>query len=163
TLPPRYRDALSEAKALFPLETEYKTWHLLAQENPSGTSAKHLAQLEAIRTRHSLNTQQLQKDEAILRHEKVDKDLETIIHKSTNKKLALTDKIDNLLIHPVLGYIIFFGLLFLIFQAIYHWSGPLMDGVDKLFAALGDQVATVMPEGPLSGLIVNGIIAGIGG
>ncbi|NGM62264.1 ferrous iron transport protein B [Sphingobacterium sp. SGG-5] len=163
TLPERYQDALAEAKALFPLETEYKTWHLLAQEHPSGTSEQHLAQLAAIRTRHGLHTQQLQKDEAILRHDKVDSDLEAIIQKSTNKKLALTDRIDNLLMHPVLGYVIFFGLLFLIFQAIYYWSGPLMDGVDQLFAALGDQAAAVMPEGPLSGLIVNGIIAGIGG
>ncbi len=163
SLPTPYQDALSEAKKLFPLETEYKTWHLLAQEKPSNVSNDLLAELEAIRIKYKISTQQLQKEESILRHEKISKDLETIIQKSTNRKLAFTGKIDNLLMHPVLGYIIFFGLLFLIFQAIYHWSGPLMDGVDQLFAALGDQVARTMPEGPLSGLIVNGVIAGIGG
>src|SRR5690606_6478725 len=64
---------------------------------------------------------------------------------------------------PIWGYVIFFSLLFLIFQAIYSWSGPLMDTVDGLFAALGDYVGSTFPEGPLNDLLVNGIIAGIGG
>ncbi len=163
SLPTQYQNALTEAKHLFPLETEYKTWHLLAQEKPIGILPEAGIQLDNIRSEHQLNTQQLQKDEALLRHEKVDRDLQAIIQKSTNKKLSFTHKIDNLLMHPIWGYVIFFGLLFLIFQAIYTWSGPLMDGVDELFATLGDKVATVLPEGPLGGLIVNGIIAGIGG
>ena len=163
SLPTQYGDALLEAKALFPLETEYKTWHLLAQDRPAAISPDNLSQLEAIRTKYGISTQQLQKDEAILRHEKINKDLESIIQKSTNKKLAFTHKVDNLLMHPILGYVIFFGLLFFIFQAIYAWSGPLMDGIDQLFADLGDKVSTLLPEGPLNGLVVNGIIAGIGG
>ncbi|NGF57011.1 ferrous iron transport protein B [Parapedobacter sp. SGR-10] len=163
SLPVQYQDALTEAKVLFPLDTEYKTWQLLAQERPAGITDALRTQLGSIRAAYRLNTQQLQKDEALLRHKKVDKDLEAIIQKSTNKKLSFTHKIDNLLIHPIWGYVIFFGLLFLIFQAIYAWSGPLMDGVDQLFAILGEKAEAVLPEGPLGGLIVNGIIAGIGG
>lgn len=163
SLPNIYNAPLTEARKLFPLATEYSTWHFLAQENPSTISEKQAKELNAIRASYGLNPQQLQKDESIMRHEQVDRDLQQFVVKTENKAMSLTEKIDNILVHPVLGYIIFFGLLFLIFQAIYTWSGPLMDGVDELFAYLSDTAANVLPKGPLAGLIVNGIIAGIGG
>jgi ferrous iron transport protein B len=162
-LPKQYTEALNEAKVLFPLATEYKTWQLFAQENAPGISAAEQQQLAAIRSKYNFTTQQLQKEEAIMRHDKIDRDLEAIVHKTENRSMSLTERIDNLLVHPVVGYVVFFGLLFLIFQAIYTWSGPVMDGVDEFFAVLGDTVAGVLPDGPLAGLIVNGIIAGIGG
>lgn len=162
-LPGQYSEALNEAKTLFPLETEYKTWQLFAQEKAPGISNEQWEKLKAIRSKYNLTPQQLQKDEAISRHEKIEDNLLPIVHRSENRNMTLTEKIDNLLVHPFLGYVIFFGLLFLIFQAIYSWSGPLMDGVDELFAYLADSAAGVLPEGPLAGLIVNGIIAGIGG
>lgn len=162
-LPDRYRKALDEAKDLFPLATEYMTWQLLAQERASGITEQQYQQLASIRSKYDFTTQQLQKDEAILRHDQIDRGLKLILRKTENKSMSLTEKIDNLLVHPILGYIIFFGLLFLIFQAIYTWSGPMMDAVDELFAYLGDAAAKILPEGPLAGLIVNGIIAGIGG
>lgn len=162
-LPKEFSPALEEAKKLFPLETEYKTWQFLAQENPVGIDKNIQDQLANIRSKHQLSVQHLQKEEAILRHQIIDKDLEPILEKSESRTLSLTEKIDNILIHPVFGYIIFFGILFLIFQAIYNWSGPLMDAVDGLFASLGEATAALLPEGPLSDLLINGIIAGIGG
>lgn len=162
-LPEEFYPALEEAKKLFPLATEYKTWLCLAQEEAVGLSITLNKQLEAIRANHNISAQQLQKEESIIRHKKIILDLETIIEKSENKKFSLTQKIDNFLLHPILGYLIFFGILFLIFQAIYSWSGPLMDAVDTVFGGMGEYIGTILPEGPLNDLIVNGIIAGIGG
>lgn len=162
-LPKVFAPALVDAKKLFPLETEYKTWLCLAQEEAVGLSEPLKDQLVEIRSKHNISAQQLQKEESILRHEKISHDLELIIQKSENKKFSFTTKIDDLLLHPVLGYVIFFGILFLIFQAIYSWSGPLMDGVDSIFGSMGEYVASILPEGPLNNLLVNGIIAGIGG
>lgn len=162
-LPSEYQLPLDEAKKLFPLATEYRTWQYLAQENIKVLSAEENNQLLAIRQKYGIHIQQLQKAEAILRQEQINNDLKQVLKKKENKKLSLTEKIDNVLIHPIYGYLIFFGLLFLIFQAIYTWSGPLMDGVDSLFASLGESAAALLPEGPLADLMVNGIIAGIGG
>lgn len=163
TLPNHYTEALTEAKKLFPLATEYSTWLFLAQENAPTLNDDQRLQLADIRSKYGFTSQQLQKDESILRHEQIDRDLKAFVVRSENKAMSFTERLDNILVHPVLGYVIFFGLLFLIFQAIYTWSGPLMDGVDELFAYLSDAAAGVLPEGPLAGLIVNGIIAGIGG
>ncbi|HVK51467.1 MAG TPA: ferrous iron transporter B, partial [Pseudoxanthomonas sp.] len=52
---------------------------------------------------------------------------------------------------------------FLIFQAVYAWATPLMDVIDAGTAWLGQATAATLPEGPLSSLLVDGIIAGVGG
>lgn len=162
-LPQQFSAALDEAKKLFPLDTEYKTWLNLAQEKPVAVQESISDQLNKIRTSNDISAQQLQKEESILRNSIVNNKLETIIEKSENKSLSITEKIDNVLLHPIFGYVIFFGILFFIFQAIYSWSGPLMDGVDNIFSSIGGYISTILPEGPLNDLIVNGIIAGIGG
>ncbi|TCV17085.1 ferrous iron transport protein B [Sphingobacterium alimentarium] len=163
SLPQQYDQALNEAKKLFPLDTEYKTWMYLGLDAQNTHGLETSQQLASIRAKYQLSTQQLQKDEAILRHEKVQQALTAIVQKSENKKLSVTEKIDEVLMHPILGYVIFFGILFFIFQAIYAWSGPVMDAVDASFAFIGEFIGSNFPEGPLNDLLVNGIIAGIGG
>src|SRR5690606_39968946 len=65
--------------------------------------------------------------------------------------------------HPISGYVIFFRLLLLIFQAIYAWSGPLMDWIDGAFGDLTALLDDKLPDGPLASLFIYGIVAGIGG
>jgi ferrous iron transport protein B len=74
-----------------------------------------------------------------------------------------TYKIDRLLLHPVLGLSILIGLMFLMFQAVFSWSGMPMDAIDASFIALGELVGTIMPDGLLKDFMVDGIIAGVGG
>jgi ferrous iron transport protein B len=73
-----------------------------------------------------------------------------------------TGKIDGVLLHPVWGLAILLTLLFVMFQAVFTWAAPLMDGIDAAFTALSGLVAHVLPEGLLRSLIADGIIAGVG-
>jgi ferrous iron transport protein B len=75
---------------------------------------------------------------------------------------TLTGRIDSILLHPVGGLVILLGLLFVMFQAVFTWATPLMDGIEGLLAALGVAVATVMPDGIWESLIVDGLISGVG-
>ncbi|MBB5745644.1 ferrous iron transporter B [Brevundimonas variabilis] len=75
---------------------------------------------------------------------------------------TLTGKIDTLLLHPVAGLLILLGLLFVMFQAVFAWAAPAMDGIDAGFALFGGVVAGFMPDGLLESLIVDGMIAGVG-
>lgn len=162
-LPKKYANALEEAKRIFPLATEYLTWHYLAQDEIAYLSNEQKESLAIIRQKHQLNSQELQKDESILRSERILEELSPLISKKENKQFSVTEKIDNILVHPLAGYLFFLGILFLIFQAIYNWSGPFMDGIDSAFATLATWASEKLPEGPLSDLFINGIIAGIGG
>ncbi|KRG39398.1 iron transporter FeoB [Stenotrophomonas pictorum JCM 9942] len=73
------------------------------------------------------------------------------------------DTLDRWLLHPVYGLLTLAVVMFLIFQAVYAWAAPLMDGIEAFFGWLGPLVAASLPEGPLSSLLVDGIIAGVGG
>ncbi|QIM68520.1 ferrous iron transporter B [Basfia succiniciproducens] len=71
-------------------------------------------------------------------------------------------RLDRLTLHPVWGFVLLLLVLLLVFQAVYSWSEPVMDFIEDFFANLGEWVATLMPEGILQDLILNGIIAGVG-
>lgn len=75
---------------------------------------------------------------------------------------TLTGRIDSVLLHPVAGLLILLGLLFVMFQAVFAWAGPLMDGIEAGVAGLGGLVATAVPDGLLQSLIVDGLISGVG-
>ncbi len=75
---------------------------------------------------------------------------------------TLTGKIDAVLLHPVWGLAILFALLFVMFQAVFTWATPLMDGIEASFGWLGGQVAAVLPEGLLRSFITDGLISGVG-
>ncbi len=96
------------------------------------------------------------------------------IHAETRRLLALAvdmptrtakidDALDRWLLHPVFGLLALAVVMFLIFQAVYAWATPLMDGIDAATAWLGETVGAALPPGPLNSLLVKGIIAGVGG
>jgi ferrous iron transport protein B len=75
---------------------------------------------------------------------------------------TLTGKIDSVLLHPVAGLLILLTLLFVMFQAVFSWAAPAMDGIDLGLSSLGGWVAAVMPDGLLESLVVDGLISGVG-
>ncbi|MBB6366084.1 MULTISPECIES: ferrous iron transporter B [unclassified Xanthomonas] len=75
----------------------------------------------------------------------------------------IDDALDRWLLHPVAGLLTLAVVMFLIFQAVYAWAAPLMDLIDGGTKALGAWVGGTLPEGPLNSLLVDGIIAGLGG
>ena len=75
---------------------------------------------------------------------------------------TLTGRIDSVLLHPVGGLLILMALLFVMFQAVFTWATPLMDGIEASLGAVGGWVAAVMPDGIWQSLIVDGLISGVG-
>tara|TARA_B100000809_G_scaffold131230_1_gene129021 strand:+ start:986 stop:2923 length:1938 start_codon:yes stop_codon:yes gene_type:complete len=103
-------------------------------------------------------------DETMLRINKINKIVDDVFTENgKNKSYLLTKKIDNIVTHKVYGYLIFFGILLFIFQAIFSWASYPMDLIDNGFSLLCDYVSTLLPEGIANDLIVNGILAGLGG
>ncbi len=76
-----------------------------------------------------------------------------------------SDRIDAVLTHRVWGLGIFVAVMTLVFVAIFSWAAPLMDAIDAAFAALGDGIrnAGFLGGGTLESLVVDGIVAGVGG
>jgi len=74
-----------------------------------------------------------------------------------------TDKIDSVITHRFWGPMIFFAIMLFVFQAIYAWSSAPQDWIDQFFAWAGSGVRSVMPAAWYTDLLVDGIIAGLGG
>jgi ferrous iron transport protein B len=74
-----------------------------------------------------------------------------------------TASIDNVITHPIFGYLIYFAVLLLIFQFIFSVAEYPMNWIDGSFTALNAWLKSVLPLSALSDLLTEGIIAGIGG
>lgn len=85
-----------------------------------------------------------------------------VSYRSTSGSQGFSDKLDKVLLHRAWGPVIFIGLMALVFQAIFTWAAPMMDGVEQLVAAFGSLVGALLPEGDFRGLVVDGVIAGVG-
>ena len=83
--------------------------------------------------------------------------------KMPTRTAKIDDALDRWLLHPVFGLLTLAVVMFLIFQAVYAWATPLMDGIEAAFGWLGEVVGEHLPEGPLASLLTDGIIAGVGG
>lgn len=77
--------------------------------------------------------------------------------------VTLTDRIDNIATHRWFGPVLFFGIMFFVFQAIYAWAAIPMDWIDGLFSYLASSLSSLLPESWFSDLLTNGILAGLGG
>lgn len=79
-----------------------------------------------------------------------------------SRTAKLDDAIDRVVLHPVWGLTILVLVMFFMFQAVFAWAAPFMDAIDSGVGALGGFVGESLPDGPLRGLLVEGIIAGVG-
>jgi ferrous iron transport protein B len=74
----------------------------------------------------------------------------------------IDDTLDRIFLHPAGGIAILIAVMFVVFQAVFTWAKPMMDGITALFAWLGDQAVQHMPEGLLRGFIHDAVIGGLG-
>ena len=95
--------------------------------------------------------------------------IDQILVKCSYKKIKVierktySEKIDNILTHRWIGPLIFIGILYFIFQSIFAWATIPMNFIDSLVTSFGNYIYNIMPDNLLRDLLVDGIIAGIGG
>jgi ferrous iron transport protein B len=79
-----------------------------------------------------------------------------------SRKDARREAIDRVLTHRIFGPIIFVVLMGAVFQSVFAWAQPLMNLIDFSMTRIGNAVGSVMADGPLRSLVVDGVIAGVG-
>jgi len=79
------------------------------------------------------------------------------------KPARWTPLLDKVFLHPIAGPIILLSLLLLIFQTIFSWAALPQEWIEEGFAFLQQVVVTVLPDGPFTRLLSDGVIAGVGG
>ncbi len=127
-------------------------------------SSRKIVPAESLGVHNGVAVEKYQGAEIIRRYEFIQNLLSQVIIKASNPEWKKTShRIDKILTHKVWGYLIFFALLFLIFQSIFAWAQIPMDFIDNQFASISNWLDNSLPDGPLFDLISQGIIPGIGG
>ena len=94
-------------------------------------------------------------------HAEVNRILSTAVT-MPSRTAKLDDAIDRVVLHRVWGLVILALVMFFMFQAVFAWAAPFMEAIDAGVGAFGGFVGDALPDGPLRGLLVEGIIAGVG-
>jgi ferrous iron transport protein B len=75
---------------------------------------------------------------------------------------AATERIDRIVLHPVLGSLLFVAVMVFFFQLIFAWATPAMDAIDAGVGLLAETVRATLPDGILADFLADGVIAGVG-
>ena len=101
--------------------------------------------------------------ETMLRYDHLEKLLDGVVRKEKPKEASATESIDKLLTHRVWGLLLFGSLMYVVFQAVYSWAGPFMDGIEAGKVWLQEMVSPLFAGTPvLQSLVAAGMIEGVG-
>ncbi|MFM9944555.1 MAG: ferrous iron transport protein B [Bacteroidia bacterium] len=100
--------------------------------------------------------------EVIVRYKAIDGLLSRCVTQTTVQK-QFTKHIDKIVTHPILGYIVFLLIIFVIFQAVFSLALYPMEWIEQGFNLTGNYISDIMPNGIWQSLVVNGILAGLSG
>lgn len=155
---PEYFQKLQHA---FPNQLMYKLWLVITQDVNFSNLDRN--EVRNTFTKSHSELKRLQQKETIKRYQFINDVLKEGLKVDASMAKDIRAKLDRILTHKVFGYLIFFAILFLIFQSIFSWSTIPMDFIDSTFASLSSWVAEELPSGILTDLLSQGIIPGIGG
>jgi ferrous iron transport protein B len=158
---PEYFNRLQKA---FPGEDLFKLWLVITQDvNFMPIEKKQIQDATDFSTKSKDELKKLQHKETVLRYQFINNALKETYKVDMMAAKGLRASIDKILTHTVFGYVIFFAILLLIFQAIFEWSSYPMDFIDAQFANASEWIKGTLPSGVFTNLLAEGILAGIGG
>ncbi|WP_430614418.1 ferrous iron transport protein B [Flavobacterium sp. JP2137] len=152
----------SQMQATFPQEPLYKLWLVFTQDLHLADLNRAAIEKAGLAYKES-DIKRLQQKEVVRRYQFINEVLKKAYVIDSSKAKDLRGRLDRILTHKVYGYLIFFGILLLIFQAIFEWASVPMDFIDESFSNLSSWLKEVMEPGKLTDLIADGIVPGIGG
>ncbi len=135
----------------------------LEQAQPPIADETLLASVQAARQRLAQAGYPVPAVETMARYDWVAGVLDGAVSRSDQRRITFSDRLDAVLTHKFWGTLIFVLVMLLVFQSIFVWATPLMDGLDLAMGTLSDRLTAAMPQSVLRSLIVDGVIAGVGG
>lgn len=156
------QEFFSKLALSYPSLSVYRLWMILTQDITIGSISKKEIEAKGVSLSES-EMKRLQQRKTIKRYQYITEVLKDSYIKDKSKAKDIRSKIDRLLTDKVWGYVIFFSIMLLVFQAIFQWSSYPMDWIDDKFGELSGWVHQVMAPGKLTDLIADGIVPGIGG
>jgi ferrous iron transport protein B len=146
------------------LSGDYAAIHYLINHENFPLPKEMQTQIDALVVTHQFNSTKTQAEEILQRYSQIrDVMRKYVVEPGPLEKKIFSDKLDNILLHRVWGYVILLAVLFILFQSVYWLASFPMDGIEWAFAKGGSSLSAWLPEAWWSNLIVNGLVAGLSG
>jgi ferrous iron transport protein B len=156
--------AIDAFKTLFPTTSDYAALHYLMHHEAFPLEEEMQNRIEQIEIDNQFNHTKTQAQEILQRYHHIQEIMKKrVTEPDPTAKKKRTDKLDNVFLHRTGGYLILLSVLFLLFQCVFWMAKFPMDGIDWIFTNLTSYLNAVLPNTWWQDLLVNGIVAGLGG
>ncbi len=157
-------EAIKKVQKIFPDISDYHAIHYLINHETFGLEQPVQDAIENIEAETKFNPSKTQAEEILQRYSKIKTIMQqTVVEADPLHKALFTQKLDDILLHRTWGYLILLIVLFSLFQSIFLLAQFPMDGIEWTFAKAGGWLGGILPQGWLSDLFINGILAGLSG
>ncbi|MBX2944422.1 MAG: ferrous iron transport protein B [Cyclobacteriaceae bacterium] len=156
---------VAELRQAMGIDNDYEAYQFLQQPTSlSFLTPEDLALINTVKEKHKFFPGKFHGAETVQRYGFIQNLLDEVTLERANENVTRqSTRVDRILTHRIWGYAIFFGVLFLIFQSIFAWATVPMDFIDGLFASLSNYLNEVLPAGPLTSMLAQGVVPGLGG
>jgi len=156
--------AIEAVQDIFPELSDYSAIHYLINHESFDLNPTLQDRIEQIEEENNFNPTKTQADEIMQRYGRIKHIMGVaVVEPDPVEKKILTERLDNLLLHRRWGYLILLGVLFLLFQSVFLLAQYPMDWIESSFAWISGTLGSSLPDVWWSDLLINGIVAGLGG
>ena len=156
--------SIDDVKKLLPALSDYGAIHYLINHESFELNETMQENIEDIERNNNFNPTKTQAEEILQRYGRIRQIMQQAVSEPDPlQKSLFTEKLDNLLLHRVWGYLILLSVLFLLFQSVFWLAQFPMDWIELGFAKLSQALSISLPDNRWTDLLINGVIAGMGG
>lgn len=158
-------EVVTEIRKYVQVKSDYAALHVAVNHHELQflNGGQKLAITNILQTYH-FNKTKIQAEEIMQRYARIKHIMKnTVVEADPLQKQLQTEKLDNLLLHRFWGYVILLGIMFFMFQSIFWLASFPMDWIEAGFGTLSGWLTDVLPANQLTDILVNGVIAGLGG
>ena len=157
-------EAIDDFKKLYPTHSDYAALHYLMHHEAFPLETEMQETIEKIEMKHQFNHTKTQAEEILQRYTRIQQIMKKrVTEPDPTAKKKRTDLLDNIFLHRVGGYVILLTVLFFMFQSVFWMAKFPMDGIEWIFTNITTYLNAVLPAAWWQDLLVNGIVAGMGG
>jgi ferrous iron transport protein B len=156
--------AVEQVKKRFPQFSDYSAIHHLINHESFSLTEEDQDFIESVEVNNNFNPTKTQAEEILQRYSRIRQIMQVAVSEPDPvKKSLITERLDDILLHRKWGYLILLSVLFLLFQSVFWLASYPMDWIETGFASLSQSLSSVLPDSMWTDLLVNGVIAGLGG
>ena len=156
--------AIDDFKKLYPTHSDYAALHYLMHHETFPLDAEMQETIEQIEIDNNFNHTKTQAQEILQRYSRIQQIMKrNVTEPDPSAKKKRSDKLDDIFLHRTGGYLILFTVLFLLFQSVFWMAKFPMDCIEWIFTNITTYLNNVLPATWWQDLLVNGIVAGVGG